>query len=963
MKQIKIFLATVLSFCMVLTAFPKEVFASPTVTANKSEVTAEFGGVSEDVELTTTDIPDGNDYKLTLEKISSSYGFDIPENAVADSSNHNENVSIQNNKVMVKLSAANLKVPDLYKVKIVVSKGGNPLCKSSDINFSVEAKKNLKMEFEGETSATFSKKADSSKVFKIKKDGFDGDDPIYLFRENGGSISDLGLSDSVNKEAEGDFYKFTLDFKKDKCKANAGNYSIFASCKGAAPVPITIKIVDTTQTVLKDSDFQIDDSKLTYNGELKRIPITTTLKENEDYTVSGTDTLTDVAKDDVTVTFTGKGKYTGSVSKKWNLKKIPYNLSIATVRKDYDGTKYVEIEKGGVLGVLAADANKVFAEGVIKGEFDNEFVGKNKAVNNVTNTITLAGEKAGNYILKLLYPTTLTGEIKAVKDPAKIIKDGIVQKGQSIDLSSNVKGAVGKVTYEIAGGDLTNSEIAANSSKLKAGNTPGFCPVNVTISETDKNSDGKPEYTQVKEEIKVQVVDKEIVGLSFKGDVPTVKRYGDKDFTLAVKPAKTGKNQKIKWTVDKADVLELKEIAPSSGTDTFKCNCKIKSVGTVQISGVYHSDEYTGNINTIIEIKKGVVKIKANDKKIKIGDYIPNLWELDYTITGLAKGDYLGNNVELFYEGKPDNTKIGTYPIRVKRVDNLPQDKYNPIVFEDGTLTIEKDNSGSGSGSSSGGGSGSGSVGGGTGSGNSNTGTSNNDKKEDKKTDNKENNKQSEEKASNKPISAKLVVNAKLEKGKTAVVKLSEKTIKSAIDKAKKNAEKQGSTKDKVALTLNISTSKKANSLNAKLDKKALNSLINENVLKLKIKTPYMNTNFDLNSLKSIKKQGLDDVDINIASVKNLSSSAKNRIGDRPVYEVNISDKNNNVKISKLDKGVIKMGIPYTPKKGENPDKLYAVYLDKNGKPRPVKGSYYDEKSKMMMLSVKTLGVYGVASK
>ena len=864
---------------------------------------------------------------------------------------------------MVKLSAANLKVPDLYKIKIVVSKGGNPLCKSSDINFNVEAKKNLKMEFEGETSATFSKKADSSKVFKIKKDGFDGNDSIYLFREDKGLMSDLGLTDSVNKEDDGNSYKFTLNFKKDNCNVATGDYKIFASCKGAAPVPVTIKIADTMQTELKDSDFQIDDSKLKYNGTLKRIPITTTLIENEHYTVSGTDTLTDVAKDDVTVTFTGKGKYTGSVSKKWNLKKIPYALSIAPAKKDYDGTKYVEIEKGGVLGVLAADTNKVFAEGVIKGEFQDEYVGQNKPVTNVTNTITLTGEKAGNYTLQLLYnPATLSGEIKSVKDPAKIIKDGIVQKGQSIDLSNNVKGAVGKVTYKIAGGDLTNSEIDADSSKLKAGNK-GICSVNVTISETDKNNDGKPEYTQVKEEIKVQVVDKEIVGLSFKGDVPTVKRYGDKDFTLAVKPAKTGKNQKFKWTVDKADVLELKEIAPSSGTDTFKCNCKIKSVGTVQISGVYHSDEYTGNINTIIEIKKGVVKIKANDKKIKIGDYIPNLWELDYTITGLAKGDYLGNNVELFYEGKPDNTKIGTYPIRVKRVDNLPQDKYNPIVFEDGTLTIEKDNSGSGSGSSSGGGSGSGSFGGGTGSGNSNTGTAKNDKKEDKKTDNKENKKQSEEKALNKPISAKLIVNAKLEKGKTAVVKLSEKTIKSAIDKAKKNAEKQGSTKDNVALTLNISTSKKANSLNAKLDKKALNSLINENVLKLKIKTPYMNTNFDLNSLKSIKKQGLDDVDINIVSVKNLSSSAKNRIGDRPVYEVNISDKNNNVKISKLDKGVIKMGIPYTPKKGENPDKLYAVYLDKNGKPRPVKGSYYDEKSKMMMLSVKTLGVYGVASK
>ena len=63
----------------------------------------------------------------------------------------------------------------------------------------------------------------------------------------------------------------------------------------------------------------------TYSGNPEPISITVkdgaALTKDTDYTVSGTTALTDVAASAVTVTITGKGNYSGTVNKTWNLQK------------------------------------------------------------------------------------------------------------------------------------------------------------------------------------------------------------------------------------------------------------------------------------------------------------------------------------------------------------------------------------------------------------------------------------------------------------------------------------------------------------------------------------------------------------------------------------------------------------------------------------------------------------------
>ena len=67
--------------------------------------------------------------------------------------------------------------------------------------------------------------------------------------------------------------------------------------------------------------------------------------------------------------------------------------------------------------------------------------------------------------------------------------------------------------------------------------------------------------------------------------------------------------------------------------------------------------------------------------------------------------------------------------------------------------------------------------------------------------------------------------------------------------------------------------------------------------------------------------------------------------------------------ITKLEKGRIKIYIPYTIAKDEKVAGLYAVYPDKKGKPIKVKGSAYDKKSGCMIFTAKDLSIFGIGYK
>ena len=99
-------------------------------------------------------------------------------------------------------------------------------------------------------------------------------------------------------------------------------------------------------------------------------------------------------------------------------------------------------------------------------------------------------------------------------------------------------------------------------------------------------------------------------------------------------------------------------------------------------------------ITVAVQVEKAVAVIKAQDKKIYVGNAAPDLTQAvpgtDYIIDGLVTGDileWLDIGIELTYPVTPDTTKPGQYAIRPTV---LGHNACYEFVCEDGTLTVAR---------------------------------------------------------------------------------------------------------------------------------------------------------------------------------------------------------------------------------------------------------------------------------
>lgn len=147
------------------------------------------------------------------------------------------------------------------------------------------------------------------------------------------------------------------------------------------------------------------------------------------------------------------------------------------------------------------------------------------------------------------------------------------------------------------------------------------------------------------------------------------------------------------------------------------------------------------------------------------------------------------------------------------------------------------------------------------------------------------------------------------------------------------------------------------------LTRVALQSLVNANTQRFEINGPPVSLVFDLKALQEIQTQSTGDVTIRFAPVVNLSSTARNLIGTRPVYNVTITyvDKNGKIQaITSLNSGTVTLSIPYTPGTTEAVGYLFGVYVDGEGNATRIAGSIYDANSRSMLLGTNHFSVYGV---
>ncbi len=242
-------------------------------------------------------------------------------------------------------------------------------------------------------------------------------------------------------------------------------------------------------------------------------------------------------------------------------------------------------------------------------------------------------------------------------------------------------------------------------------------------------------------------------------------------------------------------------------------------------------------------------------------------------------------------------------------------------------------------------------------------GSSSTTPKEENKDSKDDKNKTADSDKTSVPAKAEISIEAKKGKNKTATAKISEKVVEDAITKALEEAKKNGKEADKIALELKVDMPKGTNKVKVNLTGNALERIVNEEVSSLTIDSPISKTVFDKKAISEIKKKSKGGIVLSISPVKKLSKQAKKQIGKRPVLAISLSYLEGKKKITSLGKGKITAFIPYTLNKNEKADGLYAVYVDKKGKVRKIKASYYDGENSAVVFTAGRLADFGIGYK
>lgn len=620
------------------------------------------------------------------------------------------------------------------------------------------------------------------------------------------------------------------------------------------------------------------------------------------------------------------------------ISKYPLQFSVAVEDKTYDGTTNADISSVTFEGSVTLQKDKDYT---VTANFDDASVGNGK---NITATVTLMEQAAKNYALEQSSSATTGSITKAaapdfVKETALTIVNGH-EKTYTVTLPAlptlETPKEYGALTYEIveiklndgyytSGAKVENGKLILPIQKNDVKTTGSVGTVTVVIKSTN--------YEDITLTVNVNATNKLVPTVT----APTVNTltYNGAEQALVTAGKTTGGT--MLYRLGDSEWSEQIPTAKNAGEYTVW----YKVQGNAEYADVAEQ-------NVTVTVAKKVVTVTALDKSAYTGSTAPDLSspeaDKDYKVEGLVGADTLSGTVTLDYAQTPDMSKTGKTAINI--TGTLSNDNY-AITYVSGTLTVSKQSSSDGGSSSGGSGSGGGSSSGGS------NGSGSNDN-----TNQPEDKPQAPVTGETKPIQPDKNGNAAVDNS----------SVQSAIDKAKQDAKKNGTTENGIGVTVPITPAADQTSFNVTIKAQTLDLLVKENVRQFTVATDHLvSVNIGLDTLKQLDTAYAGgDIILRADKVDALrSTEAKATIGTRPTYDLSLVylSGGKETPIANLNGHTISVRLPYTPANGEQTGNLYAVYVDDAGKVEWITKSSYNVSLKAVVFETGHFSVYGVGYK
>ena len=607
---------------------------------------------------------------------------------------------------------------------------------------------------------------------------------------------------------------------------------------------------------------------------------------------------------------------------------------VTAASKPYDGTTNAGITSVTFDGVTlnrGTDYN-------VTASFDEASVGNGK---NITATVTLMGQTAKNYALEQSsFPTTGSIIKAAAPDFTKETALTIVndcEKTYTVTLPAlptlKTPKEYGALTYEIgeiklndgyytSGAKVENGKLTLPIQKNDVATTGSVGTATVVIKSTN--------YEDITLTVNISAKNKRIPTVT----APTVNTltYNGAEQALVAAGKTTGGT--MLYRLDDSEWSEQLPTAKNAGEYTVW----YKVQGNAEYANVAEQ-------NVTVTVAKKSVTVTALDKSAYTGSTAPDLSspkaDKDYKVEGLVGADTLSGTVTLTYEQTPDMSKAGEIAINI--TGTLSNDNYE-ITYVSGTLTVSRQSSSDGGSSSGGSGGGGGSSSGGSG--------------------NNDNTNQPKE----KPQAPVTGESKPIQPDKNGNAAVDNSSVQSAIDKAKQDAKKNGTTENGIAVTVPITSAAGQTSFNVTIKAQTLDLLVKENVRQFTVAIDHLvSVNIGLDTLKQLDAASAGgDIILRANKVDALrSTEAKAAIETRPVYDLSLVylSGGKETPITSLNGHTISVRLSYTPAKGEQTGNLYAVYVDDAGKVEWITKSSYDASLKAVVFETGHFSVYGVGYK